>query len=296
MVDLLPSMRLLDADTDEELILAPAAGNGGVIKVVDFDPGFPEVRRVQYQNPGWNGTTDYTELYGAKAVSLVLKIDPSAGLPVMPALSTLRAWAAPSRDVLLYYTPVGMDERVLYLRGEQLSAPLPMASIVSGVVDVQLQWSCPDGVEYAADTTQTTVKLQTPLTSGGRTYPLVYPRTYSAQVGTGAAIITNNGTAPTAPVVRIFGPVTGPVITNETTGRVFAMAGYAIGDTEYIEVDMDAKTVQLRGVPGSDANRRGRVTTKGWWNLRPGDNTIRFTAETGASPAQALVLSQDAWI
>jgi hypothetical protein len=74
------------------------------------------------------------------------------------------------------------------------------------------------------------------------------------------------------------------------------MAGYIIGDTEYVEVDMGAKTVQLRGVAGTDANRRGRVTTKGWWNLQPGDNTIRFTAETGASPAQALVLSQDAWI
>lgn len=296
MTDLLPSMRLLDADTDEELVLAPAAGNGGVIKVVDFNPGFAEVRRVQYQNPGWNGATDYTKLHGAKAVALVLKLDPSAGVPIMATLSTLRSWVAAGRDVLLYYTPAGMDERVLYLRGDQLAAELPMASIVSGVVDVQLQWSCPDGVEYAADTTQTTVKLQTPLTTGGRTYPLVYPRTYSAQVGTGVAIITNAGTAATAPVVRIFGPVTGPVLTNETTGLVFAMAGYVIGDTEYIEVDMSAKTVQLQGVPGSDANRRGRVTTKGWWTLLPGANSIRFTAETGAVPAQALVLSQDAWI
>jgi len=296
MVDLLPSMRLLDAATDEELILSPAAGNGGVVKVVDFNPGFPEVRRVQYPNPGWNGATDYTTLHGAKVVSLVLKLDPSAGVPIMATLAQLRSWAAAGRDVLLYYTPLGMDERVLYLSGEQLGAELPMLSIISGVVDVQLQWSCPDGVEYSADTTQTIVKLQTPITTGGRPYPLVYPRTYTAQVGTGVAVITNNGTAAAAPVVRIFGPVTGPVLTNETTGRVFAMAGYVISDTEYVEVDMAAKTVQLRGVPGADANRRGRVTTKGWWNLQPGDNTIRFTSETGAVPAQALVLSQDAWI
>lgn len=296
MVDLLPSMRLLDADTGENLILAPATGNGGVIKVVDFNPGFPEVRRVQYQNPGWNGATDYTKLHGAKAVALVLKLDPSAGVPIMATLSTLRSWVAAGRDVLLYYTPLGMVERVLYLSGDQLGGDLPMLSIVSGVVDVQLQWSCPDGVEYSADTTQTTVKLQTPLTTGGRTYPLVYPRTYSAQIGTGVAVITNNGTASTAPVVRIFGPVTGPILTNETTGLTFAMAGFTIGDTEYVEVDMGAKTVQLRGVPGADANRRGRVTTKGWWNLAPGANTIRFTSETGAIPAQALVLSQDAWI
>jgi hypothetical protein len=296
MTDLLPSMRLLDAATDEELVLAPAAGNGGVVKLVDFSPGFPEVRRVQYLNPGWNGATDYTMLHGAKAVAVTLRLDPSAGVPIMATLSTLRAWVAAGRDVLLYYTPYGMAERVLYLRGEQLGADLPMAAIVSGVVDVQLQWSCPDGVEFAAVTTETTVMLQTPLTTGGRPYPLVYPRTYTAQVGTGVAVVTNIGTASTAPVVRIFGPVTGPVLTNETTGLVFAMAGYIIGDTEYLEVDMSAKTVQLRGVPGADANRRGRVTTKGWWTVVPGANTIRFTSETGASPAQALILSQDAWI
>ena len=291
---LLEAMRLVDADTDEELILWPSADNGSQLFVSDFNPGFPEIRKVQVANPGYDGATDYTRFYGAKVVAATVRVVSASS--TMAVLSQLRGWVSPGRNVRMVYTPAGMDERILYLRGEQLGAELPEKTIRAGNVDVQMQWSCPDGVEYSAATTQTVVKLQTPITTGGRTYPLVYPRTYTAQTGTGVAVITNNGTAPTAPVVRIFGPVTGPVLTNETAGLTFAMAGYIIGDTEYVEIDMAAKTVQLRGVPGADANRRGRVTTKGWWTLQPGTNTIRFTSETGASPAQALVLSQDAWI
>jgi hypothetical protein len=205
MVDLLPSMRLLDADTDEELILAPAASNGGVIKLVDFNPGFPEVRRVQYQNPGWNGATDYTRLHGAKAVALVLKLDPSAGVPIMATLSTLRAWVAAGRDVLLYYTPSGMDG------AGAVPARRPAGRRPAHAVDrvrrrrraaaVVLPGRC----RVLAGTTQTTVMLQTPLTTGGRTYPLIYPRTYPAQTGTGVASSPTTA-PPTAPVVRIFGP------------------------------------------------------------------------------------------
>ncbi|MET0426288.1 MAG: hypothetical protein ABW046_20635 [Actinoplanes sp.] len=297
MVDVLVGdMRLVDADTSEELVLSPSADNGGVIKVVDFTPGFPAVRAVQVQNPGYNGATDYTRFYGAKAVALVVRLDPSSGQPIMPALAGLRAWCAPGRRVQLVYTPSGMAERILYLRGDQLGADLPMASMISGVVDVQLQWACPDGVEYSSATTQTTVMMQTPITTGGRTYPLTYPRTYPAQTGTGVAVVTNAGTVPSAPVIRAFGPCVGPAITNETTGQVLAMAGYSLSSTDYVEIDMAAKTVQLRGVPGADANRRSRATTAQWWSLAPGDNTIRFTAESGSVPAQLLVLSQDAWI
>jgi hypothetical protein len=291
---LLEAMRLVDADTEEELILWPGADNGGGFWLTDFTPGFPEVRKVQAANPGYDGTTDYTRFYGAKVVAATVRILPAA--TTMQTLSTLRGWVAPRRSVQMFYTPAGMDERVLYLRGEQLGADLPERTIRIGVVDVQMQWSCPDGVEFSAETAQTVVTLQTALATGGRLYPLTFPRTYPAQTGTGVAVITNAGTVPSAPVVRVFGPCTGPIVTNETTGQVIAMSGFTLGSTDYVEIDMAAKTVQLRGEPGGDANRRSRVTTAGWWQLEPGANTIRFTAESGTVPAQCLVLSQDAWI
>jgi hypothetical protein len=59
---------------------------------------------------------------------------------------------------------------------------------------------------------------------------------------------------------------------------------------------MGAKTVQLNGEPGANANRRSFVTTPGWWVLKPGANTIRFTATSGGTPSQLIVFSQDAWI
>jgi hypothetical protein len=296
MVDLLPSMRLLDADTSEFLILSPAAGNGGVIKVVDFNPGYPEIRKVQVPNPGYSGAADYTSLYGAKALAITLRLDPSAGLPIMSTLAALRAWCAPNRSLQLFYTPSGMAERLVYLRGDQLASDLPMATMLTGVVDVQMQWTCPTGVEFSSVVTETQVKLQTPITTGGRTYPLTYPRTYPAQVGTGVQVITNNGTIDSAPVVRIFGPAIGPRLVNETTGLVMEFLTLNLGPTDYLEVNMAAKTAQLNGEAGANANRRSYLSTAGWWVLKRGANIIRFTAQTGSTPSQAIVLSQDAWI
>jgi hypothetical protein len=295
MALLLEAMRLVDADTGEELVLYPAIGNGNAIKVVDFDPGFPGVRSVRVPNPGWPGESDYTSLYGAKAIALVLRLDPTASAPVMSTLSSLRAWANPARTVRLFYTPAGGVERVLYLKGDQLGSPLPRDALLFGAVDVQVQWVVPDGVEYSAATTETAIPLQTVITTG-RPYPLVYPRTYAVQDGLGVATITNAGTTPSSPIVRIYGPCTGARIENETAGLAVAFAGFVIGGTEYIEIDMARKTVQFRGEPGADANRRSKVTETGWWQLLKGDNIIRFTATSGSSPAQALVLSQDAWI
>lgn len=292
MALLLDAMRLVDADTGEELVLHPPVGD---IAVVDFDPGFPAVRSVRVPNPGWPGESDYTSLYGAKAIALVLKLTSSGGTPLMTTLSELRAWASPARTVRLFYTPAGGVERVLYLKGDNLGAPLPMDGLEFGVLDVQMQWVVPDGVEYSAATTETAIPLQTVITTG-RPYPLVYPRTYAVQDGLGVATIINAGTTPSSPIVRIYGPCTGARIENETAGLAVAFAGFVIGGTEYIEIDMARKTVQFRGEPGADANRRSKVTETGWWQLLKGDNIIRFTATSGSSPAQALVLSQDAWI
>lgn len=292
---LVDAMRLVDADTADELILWPASGNGGQIWVVDFDPGFPGVRSVRVPNPGWNGESDYTSLHGAKVVALVLRLRPQDTAPIMTTLSLLRAWASPARTVQLFYTPTGGAERVLYVKGDQLGAPLPMRALRTGTPEVQVQWACPAGVEYSAATTETTIMLQS-ITTTGRTYPLVYPRTYAAQTGSGVATVTNSGTVDTAPIIRIFGPVVGPRIVNETADRVLEFLGLSVGSTEYIEIDMARKTVQWRGEPGADANRRSALTTREWWVLAPGDNIIRFTGTSGSSPAQALVLSQDAWI
>ena len=292
MALLIDEMTLIDVDTAETLQLYPATTP---ISVVDFDPGYPAVRSVRVPNPGANGESDYTRLFGAKVVAMTLRTNPDLG-DVNPALASLRAWAAPSRNVALVYTPTGMTERIVFLKGDQLGAPLPLDTMLFGVVDVLIQWACPEGLELSNLLTQTAVPLQS-ATSGGRVYPLVFPRTYTAQVGAGTAVVVNGGTASYAPIIRMYGPVTGGRISNDADGgKALEFLGYSLSSTEYVEIDMEAKTVQLQGVPGASTNMRSKLTTRDWWTLKPGNNTIRFSATTGSSPAQLLVLSRDAWI
>jgi hypothetical protein len=289
---LIDAMTLVDTDTAETLQLFPAVS---AISVVDFDPGFPAVRSVRVPNPGANGETDYTTLHGAKVVALTLRTNPDLGL-VNPALASIRSWASPARNVVLVYTPTGMAERIVYLKGDQLGAPLPLDSMLFGVVDILVQWACPRGVELSSLLTQTVVPLQSS-TTGGRVYPLVFPRTYTAQVGSGTAVVVNAGKVDSAPIIRMYGPVTGGRISNDTDGgKALEFLGYSLSSTEYVEIDMAAKTVQYQGLPGAAYNVRSKLTTRNWWTLKPGNNTIRFSATSGTSPAQLLVMSRDAWI
>jgi len=289
---LIDALALLDTDTAETLQLFPATS---AITVVDFDPGFPAARSVRIPNPGANGELDYTTLHGGKVVALTLRTNPDLGA-VNPALATIRSWASPARNVALVYTPTGMSERIVYLKGDQLGAPLPLDAMLFGVVDILVQWACPRGVELSSALTQTVVPLQS-VTTGGRTYPLIFPRLYTAQVGAGTAIVVNAGKVDSSPIIRMYGPVTGGRISNDDDGgKALEFLGYSLSSTEYVEIDMAARTVQFQGLPGAAYNVRSKLTTRQWWTLKPGNNTIRFSATTGSSPAQLLVMSRDAWI
>lgn len=106
----------------------------------------------------------------------------------------------------------------------------------------------------------------------GRTYDKTYSYTYGATLnpgGIGQAV--NSGDIDAWPLFEITGPVSSPVISNETTGRSFIVIGdIDAGDT----VTIDSRTGRV-----TPANYRlvGRP-----WLLVPGTNNIRWRASSGS--------------
>lgn len=148
-----------------------------------------------------------------------------------------------------------------------------------------LQWVATDPRLYGAGAALTaTVGL--PLAgSGGLVFPLVFPLVFGAGAAIPDMVATNTGTLTTWPVITITGPVTGPIITNVTTGQILAFnPTFVVPAGQTLTVDTDARTVTLTGV-----NRRDQLVTASWFGLAAGVSThLRFTSAGSYDPAATL--------
>jgi len=134
-------------------------------------------------------------------------------------------------------------------------------------------------------------KLGTPLTgstglpssSGGFTFPHVFPFSINSTVVSGQVSLFNPGNETGPVTMRIDGPCTGPVITHVGSGlRLVFSASLTLGAGEFIVVDMEAHQALAQG----QANRSNWITSRQWSGLEPGNNTWSFSA---ASASAALL-------
>lgn len=131
-----------------------------------------------------------------------------------------------------------------------------------------------------------------PSTSGGLTVPFTVPFTINATTVTGQVSLTNPGNAPGPVVLRIDGPVRGPIITHVSSGaQLVFSSSIVIGAGEFLLVDMDAHEVLANG----QAGRNGWITSRGWSAFDPGVNTWGFTAAAFDPASRLTVMATPAW-
>lgn len=110
--------------------------------------------------------------------------------------------------------------------------------------------------------------------------------------------INSSGAAPTDPLLRIYGPVTSPTVTNQA-GKTVSFSG-AVASGEVLEVDFTTRTSTLvtggTRKPGLTLNRQAST----WWDgdtpgLTPGMNTL--TLMVGNVDVRDLQVDwYDAWV
>jgi hypothetical protein len=113
----------------------------------------------------------------------------------------------------------------------------------------------------------------------------------SAATASGATVVVENrGNYPAAPIIRITGASTNPVVTNSTTGKTLRfVAGYALGAGVAIDVDtlnQDGEKVS----DGSSVNDKIDYLTSTWPLMPKGNNS--FTMAGGGT---FQIFWRDAW-
>lgn len=131
-----------------------------------------------------------------------------------------------------------------------------------------------------------------PSTAGGLAVPHAVPFALTSTITSGVVVMRNDGNASGPVLLRIYGPVTAPVVTHLGTGRAIALSSsLTIAAGDWLEVDMRRKTALLNGT----APRSGWLVERGWSDFEEGGNTWAFTSPLTTPGARLEVTATNAW-
>lgn len=190
-------------------------------------------------------------------------------------------------DTTLRWTPSGETiERELRLRRQtpvRITDRRPKSFQVGLVsADPRILSSVEEQVVITPDTSVGVLGFTSPFTSPISTTP----------AATGAGFATNQGTVETWPRFKIDGPVTTPIILNNTTGKQIGFTGELLTG-EYLLIDAQRASVLF----GGTADRYGLYdfALSEWWTLVPGANDVRLLTPAYSAGAQVTVFYKHAW-
>jgi tail protein len=203
-------------------------------------------------------------------------------------LDTLKSnWGPVATPIPLYHKLPGVAERVLFVK------PLGVKYNINqlrrtGATDVQLMAQAEDPRIYSSDAFTFPINQGIAATTGIG-FDLGFNMDFGTVVAPTSTNAGNPGNRSTPWIINIPGPVTTPRIYNDTTGDVLEFQ-ITLGATDYLTIDSYYRTVKLNGT----ASRRSSLTNPNWFFLQPGDNFLRYQADTSGNPA-ATITYRPAW-
>lgn len=212
----------------------------------------------------------------------------SNGQPLESYLDNLKSNYAPVADpVPFYYITETNLNRLLFVKPLGCEYDWDLARRL-GMTPIAIKM-------YAEDPRIYTNSLQTvPFSMGatitnGFSFNLGFNLTFGGVAATpDGQYVTNGGNRPTPAIFTINGPVTTPLIINDTLGLsllfdIDLLAG------ETLVVDISNHTVRLNGT----ANRRNTLVVPNWFLLGKGQSFIRFRGIAGSG--NMVLTFRDAW-
>jgi hypothetical protein len=258
----------------------------------ELDLASPEVREVKSNRPDMDGVDDRTQFAGGRVVSAKVDALAGAGARIDEVAATFGRYMVPSaRPYLHYVLDRGTNpERVVGpLRGVSAAWPI----IGDNAREIQLQWIASDPVAYDPASYLATAWAGAAV-QVGREYSLTFDRKYAAGPGGEKvdAVFDVHGDYPVQPVVRIYGPITDPVVTFDTGGNHYAIpfGDFRLDAGDHVTVDTKSHAAYMREDPTASVLAALDWGTLSWPVLSPGNPVTMSVAgenTTGLSQAQA---------
>lgn len=247
-------------------------GAGSPYQILDVDGlGLPELR-VQDDNRGYNdGMFSGRDFLSGRSLTFTLNIFGDATRNAQQNLALFNQAMIPqtSGTTALYFQLAPTDTtKVLYARVRSRRV-LVDPDYTYGFIRVQVTMFAPNPKYY--DQTSVTGSIS-PVTPSGRTYNRTYNLSYGGGSNASALTIVNSGTWTTYPTITITGPITNPILTNQTTNQLLAVT-VTLQATDSLVLDLENKNVLLNGSPV----RNLLTGSSQWFGASPGSTVFALT-------------------
>jgi len=261
-------------------------GGGSVIGLDSFTLGSPEPRPVADRRPEEHGTVDETRWYGPRIIGMTGRIVAPTMAELWAALDDLKGAVALGQTVTLRFTRQGLEftERAVVRVAGGVDVPLS-ATMPSPMVRFGITLEAPDPRLYS-DTLSTGSYDPTDAGTGGLFFPLDFPLDFGADDSAGRLEVTNEGTFSTPAVLTITGPVTNPILDNDTAGLSIYTRDCALSAGETLVLDTLERSVMLGGTTSRPDLLDVELTY--WWQLLPGVNQLRLRGSDMSAGQTAL--------
>jgi phage-related protein len=143
-----------------------------------------------------------------------------------------------------------------------------------GYITSQVTFFCPDP-NYYNDNQQTASLAYLPPT--GRTYNRIYNLVYTPATTTLTTTVTNTGWGTAYPVITLVGPITNPVLGNQTTNNYLRFTT-AMTSSDTLVVDLYNKLVTFNG-----ASARNLLSSGTWFAAPPGSSIFTLSGDYGST-------------
>lgn len=271
----------------------------------ELDLGYPEVREVSNNNPDQDGITDRTRFMGSRAMSATIHARTGGTMTVDEIGASFAPYMIPNARPELHYVldRPGAPERFAIVRAAGYGWP------ISGkrTREINLQWVAADPIVHDPTQRMATAYAGSS-TNPGRRYDFhpnrIYPPGGNSPT-TGE--IRSDGDVVVRPLLRIFGPITNPVVKMTPTSgadpagppaTIAFVTGFVVGSGQWVDVDTAAKTAFVGGDPTKSVMAQIDWAQSVWPTLPtlPYWSWLALTGDSTSSTTQVQALWYDGYL
>lgn len=250
--------------------------------------GSPSPRGVMEPRPSAHGATDSTAFYGPRSIELVGTIQAPDMAGFWPLVDELLGRLALGSEHTFRFRRLGESFDLQAVVRVDSDVDLPVGDVPKPFARWGVSLLAPDPRLYASTVTSGSYD-PTDAGDGGLAFPLVFPLVFGVGAGAGALSLENEGNIAAPAEIVVTGPVTNPIIDNDTAGMSIYTRDCALASGDTLVFDTRAATLRLNGTTlRPDLIDVTRTT---WWSVRPGVNVLRLRGLGMASGQTQMAVS-----
>jgi hypothetical protein len=259
----------------------------GTISLKSMSMGSPAPRAIADVRPNDHGVTDSTNYYGARSIELIGQVVASNKADMWAALDDLKGSLVLGSTHILKFRREGLDFDEQATVRVDSTVDVPLGPMPSAFLQFGVSLLAADPRFYTTTQSQGSYD-PTDTGSGGLSFNLDFELDFNSSSGAQLSV-DNEGNVNTPPVFVITGPVTNPIIDNDTTGQSIYTQGLELSTGDTIEIDTQSRTVLLGGTTARPDLID--VSQTDWFYLRPGVNLLRMRGTDMSSGETELAVT-----